>query len=351
MELSYLSFIFLTIIVLAALFLPFLWHKAEEQLEIFLFCLGILAATASHCWSWKLIKEAFTHPITITLAVLITGILFNYFKDKITALIESFAEKFGIKKTVFFAILILSFMSSMTTAIIAALILCEIVACLRLHKKDCLQVIVMGCFGIGMGAVLTRIGEPLSVIVIDKLSGAPHHAGFFFLSKLLWPYIIPAILFFAYMATRISSEQNKTKLHLEKETYTDILMRAGKIYLFIMALVLFGAGLSPLARATIQKLPPNILYWANSLSAILDNATLAAAEIVPEMTRAQIKFLLLALIVSGGFLIPGNIPNIICASKFKIKSSDWARSALPLGVGVMFLFFVILNIFAVLIKG
>ena len=60
----------------------------------------------------------------------------------------------------------------------------------------------------------------------------------------------------------------------------------------------------------------------------------------------QIEFLLMALIISGGFLIPGNIPNIICASKFKIKSSDWARKALPLGLGVMFIYFIILNIFA-----
>lgn len=346
MELSQLSFVLLTLIVIAALVLPFLWHKAEEQLEIFLFCLGVLAATASHCWSGKLIVEAITHPITITLAVLITGLLFNHFKAKINSFIEAIANKIGLRKTLFIAVAALSFLSSMTTAIIAALVLCEVVACLRLNRKDCIRVIIMGCFGIGMGAVLTRIGEPLSVIVIDKLSGAPHHAGFFFLSKLLWPYIVPAILFFAYMASRVSGEQNKNKLHLEKETSKDILTRAGKIYLFIMALVLFGEGLSPLARATIQKLTPNFLYWANSLSAILDNATLAAAEIVPEMTTAQIEFLLLALIVSGGFLIPGNIPNIICASKFKIKSSDWARGALPLGLSIMFIYFVILNIFA-----
>ncbi|MBQ4494021.1 MAG: DUF1646 family protein [Elusimicrobiaceae bacterium] len=343
---SQLSFVFLTLIVIAALFVPFLWHKAEEELEIFLFCLGLLAATASQVWSWSLIKHTLAHPIAISLAVLITGILFNYFKDKITYAVEYCSEKFGLKKTIFAIVVLLSFLSSIITAIIAALILCEVVASLRLNKKDSLKVIIMGCFGIGLGAVLTRIGEPLSVIVIDKLSGAPHYAGFFFLSKLLWPYIVPAILFFAYMACRIKGTQNKTKLHLEKETSKAILIRAGKIYLFIMALVLFGEGLSPLARATIQKLPPNLLYWANSLSAILDNATLAAAEIVPEMTRAQIEFLLLALIISGGFLIPGNIPNIICASKFKIKSSDWARNALPLGLGVMFIYFIILNIFA-----
>ena len=346
MELSQLSFVLLTLIILAALFLPFLWHKAEEELEIFLFCLGVLAATASKAWSWSLLGHTLIHPISISLAVLITGILFNKFKDKITSFIENCSQRFGLRKTIFGAIVILSFLSSIITAIIAALILCEVVASLRLNKKDSIKVIIMGCFGIGMGAVLTRIGEPLSVIVIDKLAGEPHYAGFFFLLKLLWPYIIPAILFFAYMATRIKGEQNKTKVRIEKETSKAIIVRAGKIYLFIMALVLFGEGLSPLARATIQKLPPNFLYWANSLSAILDNATLAAAEIVPQMTTAQIEFLLMALIVSGGFLIPGNIPNIICASKFKIKSSDWARRALPLGLGVMFVYFIILNIFA-----
>ena len=346
MEISQITFVLLTLIILSALFLPFLWHKAEEQLEIFLFCLGVLAATASRAWSWDLIKHTLAHPLTITFAVLITGILFNYFKDKITAFIENFSQKFGLKKTIFLAVVILSFFSSIITAIIAALILCEVVACLRLNRRDCLKVIVMGCFGIGMGAVLTRIGEPLSVIVVSKLAGPPHYAGFFFLSKLLWPYILPAIFLFAYLASRIQWEQNKNKVVLEKETYKAILIRAGKIYLFIMALSLFGEGLSPLAKATIQKLPPSILYWANSLSAILDNATLAAAEIVPEMTTAQIEFLLLALIVSGGFLIPGNIPNIICASKFKIKSSDWARRALPLGLGIMMIYFIILNIFA-----
>ena len=346
MELPQTSFVFLTLIVISALFVPFLWHKAEEQLEIFLFCLGVLATTASRAWSLSLVKHTLAHPLTITLAVLITGLLFNHFKEKITTFIESIAERFGLKRTIFFAVLSLSFLSSVITAIIAALVLCEVVACLRLNRKDCLKVIIMGCFGIGMGAVLTKIGEPLSVIVVDKLAGPPHHAGFFFLSKLLWPYIVPAILFFAYNASRIRGEQNKTKLSFVKENAKFILIRAAKIYLFIMALSLFGEGLSPLARATIQKLPPNFLYWANALSAILDNATLAAAEIVPEMTTSQIEFLLMALIISGGFLIPGNIPNIICASKFKIKSSDWARRALPLGAGVMLIYFIILNIFA-----
>ena len=51
------------------------------------------------------------------------------------------------------------------------------------------------------------------------------------------------------------------------------------------------------------------------VSAILDNATLAAAEIGPVLSEFQIKSILMGLLISGGMLIPGNIPNIISASK------------------------------------
>ncbi len=67
------------------------------------------------------------------------------------------------------------------------------------------------------------------------------------------------------------------------------------------------------------------------VSAILDNATLTAAEIGPSLTEPQIKSALLGLLISGGMLIPGNIPNIIAAHALKIKSTEWARLGVPLG--------------------
>ena len=235
----------------------------------------------------------------------------------------------------------------MITAIIAALILCEIVATLKLSRRDTVWVIVMGCFAIGAGAVLTPLGEPLSTIVVSKLAGEPHNAGFFYLLRLLWAFIVPGVFFFAAAATRIKDSQNKTEVRLECESIKQITIRAAKVFLFVAALILFGKGLTPLAEITIMKLPAWALYWANGISAILDNATLAAAEIVPAMTNKQIEFLLIALIVSGGFLIPGNIPNIICASKFKIKSKEWAKAALPLGLAAMLVYFIILNLMPV----
>lgn len=84
------------------------------------------------------------------------------------------------------------------------------------------------------------------------------------------------------------------------------------------------------------------LYWLNMVSAVLDNATLAAAEISPSMSILQIKSALLGLLIAGGMLIPGNIPNIICAGKLKIKSSEWAQFGLPLGLLVMIGYFFLL---------
>lgn len=342
--------ILLSIIICLALFLPFTIHAVEKELEAFLFVLGILAVSITGLWSWELVSHALKEPIAISLAVLITGLLFRQFRKAITKFIEVVEDKIGLKPTIALFVFVLSLLSSVITAIIAALILCEIAATLRLSKRDTIHVIVMGCFAIGMGAVLTPLGEPLSTIVTSKLAEEPHNAGFFYLFNLLWEFILPGVLLFSLLAARTKDPQNITKQSVDHESKKDILVRAAKVFLFVMALVFFGQGLTPLAEISILKLPEWALYWANSISAILDNATLAAAEIVPSMTNKQIEFLLMALIISGGFLIPGNIPNIICASKFKIKSKEWAKDALPIGIAVMLVYFVILNLVPVASK-
>ena len=338
------TIIILTIIILLALFLPFSVHKVEQQLEVFLFVLGIIAVTAIGAWDLELVHDAITEPVKISLAVLSIGLLFKEFKKHISKIIEFMEEKIGLKYTIIVLVGVLGLSSSVITAIVAALVLCEVAATLRLTRRDTIHVIVMGCFAIGFGAILTPIGEPLSTIVISKLSGEPHHAGFFYLLGMLWYLIIPGVCFFAYRASLTQDEQIKIHQRVETDTTKDIIIRAAKVYLFIMALVLFGHGLTPLAEISIMKLPLAALYFANSISAILDNATLAAAEIVPSMSNTQIEFLLMGLVISGGFLIPGNIPNIICASKFKIKSKEWARQALPIGIGCMLFYFIVLEI-------
>jgi predicted cation transporter len=106
--------------------------------------------------------------------------------------------------------------------------------------------------------------------------------------------------------------------------------------------VLLGSGFQPLIDAYIIRLPTVALYWINMVSAVLDNATLTAAEISPKMSLKQIEGVLMGLLIAGGMLIPGNIPNIICASKLNIKSREWAILGVPLGLALMVAFFIIL---------
>ncbi len=108
----------------------------------------------------------------------------------------------------------------------------------------------------------------------------------------------------------------------EEEKLSEVFVRAGKVYLFVMALIFLGAGFKPLIDAYLLKLPSQILFWVNMVSATLDNATLAAAEIGPSLSVPQTKSALLGLLISGGMLIPGNIPNIIAAHALHITSTE-----------------------------
>ena len=62
------------------------------------------------------------------------------------------------------------------------------------------------------------------------------------------------------------------------------------------------------------------------------------------MTQSQITAALMGLLISGGMLIPGNIPNIISAGKLGITSGEWARLGVPLGLVLNAVYFVLVFI-------
>jgi predicted cation transporter len=247
---------------------------------------------------------------------------------------------------VFLLIVILGLVSSIISAILAAVILVEIVNALPIVKKAKAEIAVVACFSIGLGAGLTPLGEPLTTIVVSKISGAPYHAGFTFLFERLAIFIIPCILALGFVGVilfrRSHTGDKALECIVERESLQDIVIRAGKVYLFIMALIFLGEGFKPLILEYIIQIPSAGLFWVNIVSAVLDNATLAAAEISPVLSLQQITSALMGLLIAGGMLIPGNIPNIIAAGKLEITSREWAETGVPLGLILMAVFFVIL---------
>ncbi|CAG0989966.1 MAG: cation transporter [Candidatus Methanoperedens nitroreducens] len=360
----------LLVIFLIVLLGPFLIKKIEHNLEVFLFSMGVLAVTVNSLflkvststesgveatlpnWNFHLIEKALVDPIEISLAVLFAGLIFHYGRGHIQTIIQKILARIPLKIVVFAVIVILGLLSSVITAIIAALLLVEIVSALKLNRKTMVNLTIIACFAIGLGAALTPIGEPLSTIVIKTKM----KESFFYLFDLLGTYIIPGVLAFGIIGVFFASKKEKEAPKDDAvvkddvhERVNDVLIRAAKVYVFVMALVLLGTGFTPIIEWYIIKISGESLYWVNMVSAILDNATLAAAEVDPSMIipgapdpAIKIKSVLMGLLVSGGMLIPGNIPNIIAANKLGITSKEWARLGLPLGLVAMLVYFIIL---------
>jgi len=337
----------LSALLLCVFILPLMNHEVEENLEPFLLVCGIAAVTISGLWTKHLFFEALREPLRISAAVLVVGLLFKRYHLYIDRIVSRSVGVIGLRWTLFSIVVVLGLTSSIITAIVAALILGEVATVLHLERLQRVKLVIYTCFAISIGAILTPIGEPLGTIVMSKLAGPPHYADTLYIIKLLWPYIISATLILGFMAFAIVKRESTkvTRKQLAFHSIEEILARTGKVYVFVAGLVLLGVGLKPLAYKTIFLLTPETLYWVNICSAALDNATLAAIEIVPEMAVRTLKFLLVSLILGGGMLIPGNIPNIICSSKLKIKSKEWAIIAVPLGLGLMFFYFIIMFLF------
>jgi predicted cation transporter len=344
----------LLVILILVLVLPITVHFVEQNIEFFLFVMGLLSVTFSHffgsepLWTGHLVKEALREPLLITGTVFVAGLLVLAFKNAITRHILDVEKFLGRKIFCFLLVTLLGFFSSVITAIMAAILLVEIVNVLKYDRKFEIKLVVLGCFSIGLGAALTPVGEPLSTICISKLSGSPYHAGFFFLLKNIGVYVIPGVIFFGAAAMFLKPAKHWKKqasLHEnEAENIKDVNMRTVKVYLFIVALILLGTGFKPIVDRYIASLSSSALYWINILSAVMDNATLTAAEISPRMQLAQIQSALMGLLVAGGMLIPGNIPNIISAGRLGIRSKEWALVGVPFGLAVMAAYFVILKL-------
>jgi predicted cation transporter len=335
----------LGLVALAVLIGPFTVKRIEHNLEAFLFVMGVLSVTIAGVWEMKLIEEAVMEPVVkgIVPAVLVAGMAFHYGRSRAQNTMSYILDNVSPKTVAFAMIVGLGLMSSVITAIIAALLLVELVNCMPLERKDKINLVIIACFSIGLGAVLTPLGEPLSTIAISKLQGPPYNAGFFFLFEKLALYIIPGVLamgVLGFFFTRKAVKQECITTVEDTETLRDVGMRAAKVYVFVMALLLLGAGMKIIIDKYFTAIPSEVLYWVNMLSAILDNATLTAAEIAPSLSIGQITAALMGLLIAGGMLVPGNIPNIISANKLGITSKEWARLGVPLGLALMLVYFV-----------
>jgi predicted cation transporter len=318
------------------LVLPIVSHRVESNIEAFLFACGAAALTISGRWSTDLLHSVLREPLPITATVLFFGVCFYFGRERLDRALARLNGSIPVRLRIFLIVVILGFLSSAITAVIASLILVEVVRAMKLTRKYTIQVIVFACFSIGMGAALTPIGEPLSAIVTTQM-----HGDFFYLARTLSIYIVLGVLLIGAAAAFLPEPSNGNSVpeaEPEKSVWPAVI-RAIKVYVFVGGLLMLGAAFEPVAMRYIVPLSGHLLFWVNIVSAAMDNATLAAAEATPSLHPSQLSAALLGLLTSGGILIPGNIPNIVASGSLRITSREWARVGVPAGLAIMLVTF------------
>ena len=338
MEISLLTKILLAIVVLHLLVWPLASKWVENQLELFLLAVGAVAVTIIGGWNKNFVYETLNSPVNVAFIVLVVSVIFNYYSRYIFRVLFILFRYLEPRYSFAILVFLLGITSSIFSVTVAALVLAEVLQVVNLEREQTVKVTVYACYAIGLGAILLPLAEPLGLVIYNELAAGPHQADFFFVLRHFFGWIMPGILLMSLAAgytVRHANTQVQLHIREDKEDYKSMLRRTWHIYLFVAALSLISTGLRPFAQSTIAHLSGKILFWANSVSVIIDNATLAAIEVTPSVTTDNLMYMVIGLAAFGSMLVQGNLPNIVAAEKLNIKSREWARVAVPAGLVLM----------------
>ena len=334
---------FATSVIIVVLVGPLFIELIERNVEFFFFLIGLLTAYITGRLSSAEVWAALTEPLPFTLAVLVCGTTFRLLRDYFDQMLRRLARLLDPRILCFCLAITLGFLACVITPVVSALVFVEGISLLRCDRKSEIAATVFGCFAIGFGAGLTPLGMPGIAVVLRSL-----HVDFWYLARLLGPFIVVGVVL-ATVPSLLLPFGSSEPLDVAEERDSwglVVLIRPGKVYLFIAGLVALSDGLRPLVDAYIHRLPNGLLFWLNSISAVVNNSTLAAVEIGPSLNINQQRAALLGLLISGGALVTGNIPNIVAASRLGITSREWAGIGLGTGALFLVLCFVVLSLIA-----
>ena len=329
--------------ILTVLLGPILVKPIERNTEVFFLVIGVLTAYAMGQFDAALVRAALSEPLSFTLAVLVFGAAFRFLRDYLDQLISRAIGLLDPRILCFGLAIILGAIAPFITPVVSALVFVEAIALLRCDRSDEIAATVFACFAIGIGAGLTPLGMPGIAVVLRSLG-----ADFWYLAHLLGPFVFVGIILTAVPILFLpfaSGEPLDTAR--EKDSWRIVLLtRPRKVYVFIAGLVALSDGLRPVVNAYIHRIPDGLLFWMNSISAVVNNSTLAAVEISPSLSMNQQRAALLGLLISGGALVTGNIPNVVAASRLGITSREWAKIGVGTGALLLILCFAVLHVIA-----
>jgi predicted cation transporter len=322
--------------IATALLGPIFIPPIERNLEVFFLLIGVLTACLMGQFNMAVVKGALREPLSFTLAVLVFGAAFKLLRGSMDQLLTRLSAAVDPRRICLGLTIVLGFSAALTTPVVSALIFVEAISLLRLGRQAEIAATVLACFAIGIGAGVTPLGMPGIAVVLRSL-----HADFWYLTRLLGPFVAAGVVLTAIpsLFLPLNSAEPLHATAREEAWRLVLFIRPSKVYVFIAGLVALSDALRPAVDRFVPRIPSGLLFWLSTVSAVVNNSTLAVVEIGPTLSVDQQRAALLGLLISGGMLISGNIANIVAASRLGITSREWASVGLRVGIVMLLLCF------------
>jgi predicted cation transporter len=133
----------LGLILVVVLLGPILSKPVERNIEVFFLAAGSLTAGVSGQLSWALLRAAVTEPIALTCAVLVFGVIARLMRRTLDRWIKRLLGLMAAHWIYLILIIALGLLSSVITAVIAALVLVEAIALLNLDRRSEIAAVVL----------------------------------------------------------------------------------------------------------------------------------------------------------------------------------------------------------------
>ncbi len=301
----------------------------------------MLATLLGTGFTHDLVLEALHEPIAISIAVIVAALIFGWTRPWLDlALSSGCASACRAPVLTAASVFVIASISSIITAIVGALVLVEVVRPAAFHRRQA---------GAGDGRRMLRdrhgrVADAAGRAALDA-GRASARLAFIGLFQLLAPWVFPGVLASSIVAGTFArgEYEEAPAARMCSQAYGTIFVQAGKVFAFIAGLVLISHAYGPIANEYVSKMSNDLLFWANTVSAALDNATLVALE-VHSMTLPRAREAILSLLVSGGMLIPGNIPNIVSAGALENRERAWAKIGVPMGLVMLGIYFAVIKL-------
>ena len=232
-------------IFLAVLLGPLLIKRIEQNLEMFLFLMGICAVAISRSWHIGIVEEAIQEPLVvgIVLTVLLAGLIAHYIRpDFLHSLNAILLDRITMKVIFLEIVIVLGLLAAIITPILSFFMLVEAVNHLPLMRKTRAKITILGCLSISLGAALALVDGSSSAIAITRMQGELPSAGF------LPPELQSLYIFLSILALGLISmffaEENinsiRKQAHGKASAHKRIAIWSARVCMFAGALLLIG---------------------------------------------------------------------------------------------------------------